>query len=447
MGVPKFYRWLSERYPKINQRFASPPNVETCQRYFDGKLPSEPLDPPDPLALCGLPPEIDRLYLDMNGIIHGCSHNNNGTANTEEAMTTTTASSTGNITVNLLQDDDTNGAIKEDSDDDDPLANNRISRDEIFTNICYYLDRIIGDMVQPKQLVYMAIDGVAPRAKLNQQRSRRYRSGAEGKMETTIYEAHMLRRLQEEQEANDAEEEELRARQEEQKLQQQSKGNGYFWEPSWLSDGSGYSSSNDEEADHDPAAAAVARRRGRRGGGTLLVEEVMPGRFKGKFEQTEAATELLRGGPATAAAALLLDGTSGGHHHADDNADDIFHSNIITPGTPFFQEFTRHLEHFIQYKLNTDPKWQHLTIILSGPNVPGEGEHKIMQFIREQREYAASNTTTSIGSSSNNNNSDSSNHHHHVDVEYNPNLRHCIMGQDGDLVMLGLCTHGTCRRE
>lgn len=45
MGVPKFYRWLSERYPMLNH---------TCG--------------------AGNVPIIDNLYLDMNGVIHNCSH-------------------------------------------------------------------------------------------------------------------------------------------------------------------------------------------------------------------------------------------------------------------------------------------------------------------------------------------------------------------------------------
>ena len=45
MGVPKFYRWLSERYPMLNH---------SCD--------------------AGSVPIIDNLYLDMNGVIHNCSH-------------------------------------------------------------------------------------------------------------------------------------------------------------------------------------------------------------------------------------------------------------------------------------------------------------------------------------------------------------------------------------
>lgn len=49
MGIGRFYRWLSERYPLINEEI-------------------------DASSI----PEFDNLYLDMNGILHNCSHGNSG---------------------------------------------------------------------------------------------------------------------------------------------------------------------------------------------------------------------------------------------------------------------------------------------------------------------------------------------------------------------------------
>lgn len=103
MGVPRFYRWLSERYPLINQAVGN-----------------------------GVKPEFDCLYLDMNGIVHNCTHNNSG-------------------------------------------VQQALSEDVIFTKIFAYIDKLFG-IVRPKKLMYLAIDGVAPRAKMNQQRQRRFRA-------------------------------------------------------------------------------------------------------------------------------------------------------------------------------------------------------------------------------------------------------------------------------
>jgi 5'-3' exoribonuclease 1 len=47
---------------------------------------------------------------------------------------------------------------------------------DMVLGIMHYLDRIITQIVKPQVSVFMAIDGVAPRAKMNQQRSRRFRS-------------------------------------------------------------------------------------------------------------------------------------------------------------------------------------------------------------------------------------------------------------------------------
>lgn len=93
--------------------------------------------------------------------------------------------------------------------------------------------------------------------------------------------------------------------------------------------------------------------------------------------------------------------------------DSIFDSNCITPGTEFMEMVGKHLRLFIRKKVKEDPQWRDLEVIFSGHDVPGEGEHKIMQYIREQR----------------------------CKPGYLPNQRHCMLGQDADLIMLGLATH------
>lgn len=131
-------------------------------------------------------PEFDRLYLDMNGIIHCSSHNNSeeelekqqfqqvdGNGDTIIASSSTVTPTTTTTTFGVPP----------------------ITEEQIFQNVCYYVDRVVTDIVQPKKVVFLAIDGVAPRAKLNQQRSRRYRSGTEQEIEKHLM---TLQRVQEE---------------------------------------------------------------------------------------------------------------------------------------------------------------------------------------------------------------------------------------------------------
>ncbi|KAI1486558.1 exoribonuclease 1 [Biscogniauxia mediterranea] len=217
MGVPKFFRWLSERYPAISQLIA------------ENRIP-----------------EFDNLYLDMNGIIHNCTH-------------------------------------KDSSD-----TTFRLSEDEMFIRIFNYIEHLFGK-IKPKKLFFMAIDGVAPRAKMNQQRARRFRT------------------------ALDAEQ----------------------------------------------------------------------ARNKAVREGIELPKE------------------------------DPFDSNCITPGTEFMAKLTRQLKYFINKKISEDSDWQGCDIVLSGHEVPGEGEHKIMEYIRNAK----------------------------AQPDYHSNVRHCLYGLDADLIMLGLLSH------
>lgn len=247
--MPALFRWLSKKYPKIIQSVEEEEPTRIPGR--DGESVEVPVDTsrPNPNG-----EEFDCLYLDMNGIVHPCTHPEGKPApETEEEMMV-----------------------------------------EVFA----YTERVVN-MIRPRKLLMMAIDGVAPRAKMNQQRSRRFRSAQD---------AQILR---------DEQETELEKR----------KQNG-------------------------------------------------------------------------------LAGT-------DEVVKKSWDSNAITPGTPFMDLLASSLRFWIAHKLNTDPGWKNLCVVLSDASVPGEGEHKIMDYIRRKRS----------------------------DPNHDPNMKHVIYGLDADLIMLSLATH------
>ena len=64
---------------------------------------------------------------------------------------------------------------------------------------------------------------------------------------------------------------------------------------------------------------------------------------------------------------------------------ETFDSNAITPGTEFMQEAADLLREYIQLRVSGCEAWKDLQVILSDSSVVGEGEHKLLEYIRVQR--------------------------------------------------------------
>ena len=109
--------------------------------------------------------KINNLYFDMNCLIHPCVRN-----------------ITSNYT-DLLKE---HNELKKTSKYKTQSEFSTKLEIKIYKEIDDYLDKLI-EIANPSNMIYMAIDGVAPRAKMEQQRIRRYRTVKQQNMEGEIY--------------------------------------------------------------------------------------------------------------------------------------------------------------------------------------------------------------------------------------------------------------------
>ena len=141
MGIPKYFRHITGKYPTVVK------NVDT-------KV------------------QIQNLYFDMNCLIHPCVRT---------------------VTKEYPHLVDKHKKLEP----QDKYQNDKSFHTEfelkIYKEIKEYLDKLIK-IVEPESLIYLSIDGVAPRAKMEQQRTRRFRSIKEARMQDEIYSKHGIER-------------------------------------------------------------------------------------------------------------------------------------------------------------------------------------------------------------------------------------------------------------
>jgi 5'-3' exoribonuclease 2 len=137
-------------------------------------------------------------------------------------------------------------------------------------------------------------------------------------------------------------------------------------------------------------------------------------RFRSAAERTKMGTDA-----AVLQAALRAKGLA-----APGTLNVPFDTNAITPRTAFMVRVAASLRTYVTTRLAAaegngpgarDHLWRDLVVILSDDSVPGEGEHKLLKFIRSQR----------------------------CMPDHDPSTHHCLVGSDADLVLLALATHET----
>ena len=88
-----------------------------------------------------------------------------------------------------------------------------------------------------------------------------------------------------------------------------------------------------------------------------------------------------------------------------------FNPVCITPGTRFMDFLSKYIDWYTRIMMSNSPEWQDLEVVISNEKVPGEGEHKIINFIRKEKQIKSTITES-----------------------------YCIHGLDADLIMLALGT-------
>jgi len=137
MGIPKYFRHIATKYPSVV--------INTNTKV-----------------------QINNLYFDMNCLIHPCVRNvtqeNAGIVNEHKKLEPGKKYQTDHTFVTKFEQ-------------------------IVYEEIELYLNKLLL-IANPDKLVYLAIDGVAPRAKMEQQRVRRFRSIKISKYESDIHTKH-----------------------------------------------------------------------------------------------------------------------------------------------------------------------------------------------------------------------------------------------------------------
>ena len=68
---------------------------------------------------------------------------------------------------------------------------------------------------------------------------------------------------------------------------------------------------------------------------------------------------------------------------SDEGGPEVLDTMNLTPGTEVMERISDILQYYIALRMSTDPAWKKLAVIYSSHRCPGEGEHKIIEYLRD----------------------------------------------------------------